>query len=556
MNKKLRYLLLGLGLGGSFALGSFLSAPVSQPIGHAMVEAAAELLGLTFTEPERDSMLTNLTNNRDSYARLRQVPLPNDVVPALQFNPLPEGFTFEREKKPLQPSTLGKVPLPKNRDELAYYTVAELGQLIKTRQISSVELTTFFLDRLKKYDAQLHCVITLTDDLALAQARRADAELAAGTYRGPLHGIPYGAKDLLAKKGYKTTWGAKSYQDQTLDLDATVIQRLEAAGAVLCAKLSLGALAWGDVWFGGLTRNPWAPDKGSSGSSAGSASAVAAGLLPFAIGSETLGPIVSPSTICGTTGLRPTYGRVSRHGAMALSWSMDKLGPICRAVEDCALVFDAIYGPDGKDATVLEVPFNYAPLASLKGVRLGYLQKAFDSNYPNRAHDQATLEVLRKLGATLVPLELPDYPVGDMTLILSAEAAAAFDDLTRSNRDDELTRQIKNAWPNVFRASRFIPAVEYIQANRLRTQLIQDFYQVLKQADVEVYLSPTYGNSNLAATNLTGHPCVVLPNGFSPQGTPTSITFMGQLFQENQVLAVAKAYQDATDHHRKHPKLP
>lgn len=539
----------------SFALGSLLTLKAPEAITTKMVDQASQLLGLTFTEAERDSMLTNLEDYREGYEKVRAIPLTNDVSPALYFNPLPTGFVLDSVKKPFKYSTLMKASLPKNKDDLAFYTISELASLLRSKQITSEELTKFFLARLKKYDPQLHCVITLTEDLALAQARRADAEIQAGKYRGLLHGIPYGAKDLLAKKGYKTTWGAGPYKDQTLDMDATVIRKLEEAGAVLCAKLTMGALAMGDVWYGEKTRNPWAPQEGSSGSSAGSASAVSAGLLPFAIGTETLGSIVSPSTVCGTTGLRPTYGRVSRHGAMALSWSMDKIGPIGRTVEDCALVFNALYGPDGFDKTIIDAPFNYAPQKSLKGMRLGYLKKAFESRYPNKTNDSLTLEVLKKLGAELVPMELPDYPLGAMTTIISVEAAAAFDDMTRSNRDDLLVRQTKDSWPNELRSARFVPAVEYLQANRLRTKLIQDVHEVLKKANVDVYISPSYGGGNLSTTNLTGHPCVVLPNGFTRQGTPTSITFMGQLFQEAKVLAVAKAYQDATDFHRKHPVL-
>ena len=539
----------------SFALGSFLTLKAPEAITTEMVHQASQIFGITFTEAERDSMLTNLEDYRKNYEKVRAIPLSNDVSPALYFNPLPTGFVLDSIKKPFRYSTLMKASLPKNKDELAFYTISELASLLRSKQITSEELTRFFLARLKKYDPQLHCVITLTEDLALAQARRADAEIKAGKYRGLLHGIPYGAKDLLAKKGYKTTWGAGPYKDQTLDMDATVIKKLEEAGAVLCAKLTMGALAMGDVWYGEKTRNPWATQEGSSGSSAGSASSVSAGLLPFAIGTETLGSIVSPSTVCGTTGLRPTYGRVSRHGAMALSWSMDKIGPIARTVEDCALVFNAIYGPDGFDKTIIDAPFNYAPPKSLKGMRMGYLKKAFESNYNNKTNDSLTLEVLKKLGVELVPMQLPNYPLGAMTAIISVEGAAAFDDMTRSNRDDLLVRQTKNAWPNSFRSARFMPAVEYLQANRLRTKLIDDMHEVLKKANVDVYISPSYGGGNLSATNLTGHPCVVLPNGFTTQGTPTSITFMGQLFQEARVLAVAKAYQDATDFHRKHPVL-
>lgn len=543
---------------GSFLLGAFINAPddPKKPLSAAMVEVASTVFGLEFTPAERDSMLDNLNNARTNYDALRKIDLPNDVAPALYFNPLPAGFTMPTGPSSFKASAAGAVTLPANRDELAFYTVGQLGALIRTKQISSLELTQFFLNRLKTNDPKLHCVITLTEELALSQAKRADAELKAGKYRGPLHGIPYGAKDLLAKKGYKTTWGAAPYKDQTLDLDATVVRKLEDAGAVLCAKMTLGALAMGDVWFGGMTRNPWNAEAGSSGSSAGSASGVSAGLLPFAIGTETLGSIVSPSTVCGTTGLRPTFGRVSRHGAMALSWSMDKIGPITRSVEDCALVFNAIYGPDGNDPTVMAAPFRYAPLASLKGIRVGYVKKAFESNYPNRANDSLTLQTLRKLGAELVPFDLPtSVPAGRISFLLTVEAAASFDELTRSGRDDLMVRQGKNAWPNAFRSARFVPAVEYIQANRARTKLINEMAAQLKNAKVDVYVSPAYAGGNLTLTNLTGHPCVVLPNGFTSQKLPTSITFMGQLFEEGKVLAVAKAYQDATDWHKKHPIL-
>jgi len=444
---------------------------------------------------------------------------------------------------------------PEKLDDVAFWSVRELGELIRTKQVSSVELTAMYLNRLKTYGPKLECVVTLTEDLAMAQARRADEEIASGRYRGPLHGIPYGAKDLLSTKGIKTTWGSVPYKEQVFDEDATVIRRLEDAGAVLVAKLTLGELAWGDVWFGGMTRNPWSYDEGSSGSSAGSASATAAGLVGFAIGSETWGSIVSPSTRCGTTGLRPTFGRVSRHGAMALSWSMDKLGPICRTVEDCALVLAAIMGSDGKDATVVDAPFSYNADADLQAVKIGYIKSAFDSlSGPYRRSADSVLTVLQSLGAKLIPVELPSgYPVNDLSIILSAEAGAAFDELTRSGQDDLLVRQIKNAWPNVFRASRFIPAVEYIQANRIRTLVMNEMRNLMKQVDV--YVAPPFEGDNLLLTNLTGHPCVVLPNGFSDKGTPTSITFTGNLFDEGTLLVVAKRYQDATDFHTQHPQL-
>jgi len=441
--------------------------------------------------------------------------------------------------------------IPAIYQELAFYSVRDLSELIRSRKITSTQLTRMYLERLKKYGPELENVITLTEELALEQAERADRELAEGKYRGYLHGIPYGAKDLLAVKGYKTTWGATPYIDQVIADNATVIKKLEEAGAVLVAKLTLGALAWGDVWFGGQTRNPWNPEQGSSGSSAGSASATAAGLVAFSIGTETWGSIVSPSTRCGTTGLRPTFGRVSRTGAMALSWSMDKIGPICRTVEDCVLVFNAIRGKDDIDQTVIDASFVYDHRISLENLRIGYLRAEFEKDYPGKEYDEAVLEELQELGAKLIPLDLPEMPVESMAFILSAEAAAAFDDLTRSNRDDLLVRQIKNAWPNAFRSARFIPAVEYIQANRLRYEAIQRMSQVT--ADVDVYVTPTFGGDNLLLTNLTGHPCVVLPNGFRDDGTPTSITFVGGLFDEGTLLAVANIYQQATAFHRQYP---
>jgi Asp-tRNA(Asn)/Glu-tRNA(Gln) amidotransferase A subunit family amidase len=312
-------------------------------------------------------------------------------------------------------------------------------------------------------------------------------------------------------------------------------------------------LAWGDVWFADTTRNPWNLDEGSSGSSAGSASAVSACLVPFAIGTETWGSIVSPSTRCGTTGLRPTPGRVSRTGAMALSWTMDKIGPICRTVEDCAIVFDAIRGVDGEDKSLVEAAFNYTPEIDYKNLKIGYLKSDFDSDSTFDMYNKVALEKMKELGAELIEIKLPDIPIYPMSIILSAEAAAAFDELTRSNQDDLMVRQIKNAWPNVFRTSRFIPAVEYIQANRLRTVLIEKMDDLMEQVDV--YISPSFEGNNLLLTNLSGHPCVVLPNGFKESGSPVSITFMGKLYDEATVLAVAKKYQDATNFHRQHPPL-
>lgn len=535
----------------SFVLGAWTYGVIEDQLTRNDVRAAAKVMGLDFTQAEIDSLLPNLESNLETYQRNREEDIPNGLAPALDFNPFPMGYKLPKEQKPIKYSISTGIQRPENDEDLAWLTVRQLAELIQTRQLTSVELTEFCLNRLKKYDETLHCVITLTDELAMEQARRADAEITAGKYRGLLHGIPYGAKDLLAAKKYKTTWGAMPYKDQVIDEDATVIERLEEAGAVLVGKLTLGALAWGDVWYGGKTRNPWNPETGSSGSSAGSASAVSAGLVPFAIGTETLGSIVSPSTVCGTTGLRPTYGRVSRYGAMALSWSMDKIGPITRSVEDAAIVFEAIQGPDGKDMHLYDAPFNFDAQADPTRIKVGYTKSSFGRTYPFKEQDSLALLKMEELGFELVPIELPQMP--DLGPVLWTEAAAAFDDLTRSGADDQMVRQIRNAWPNVFRAGRFVPAVEYIQANRLRTRLIQDMTKVFEEVDV--YIHPSWASSSLRITNHTGHPCVVLPNGFRDSGMPTSITFTGDLFKEGQVLEVARAYQEATDHHLQHPEL-
>ncbi|MFO7915030.1 MAG: amidase [Candidatus Krumholzibacteriales bacterium] len=514
------------------------------------IKAAEKVIGLSFSQAERDSMLEDLRDNLKSYRRLREVEIENSIPPALVFNPVPAGRSFDQPQRKIVFGPAEKITVPENFEDLAFYSVRDLAELIRTRQVTSVQLTELCLRRLKKYDSELKCVVTLTEDMAMEQARRADKEIAAGRYRSLLHGIPYGVKDLLATRYYNTTWGAEPYRDQLIDMDAVVIRKLEEAGAVMVAKLTLGALAWGDVWYGGKTRNPWKTGEGSSGSSAGPAAAVAAGLVPFAIGSETWGSIVSPSTRCGTTGLRPTFGRVSRSGAMALSWSMDKIGPICRTAEDCAIVFQHIRGGEGEDQSVIDPAFNYDYDINLRNLRIGYLRGLFEEDYPGSVKDSLFLEQMRELGAQLIPVELPEYPVMSLAFILSAEAAAAFDDLTRSGRDDQLTRQVRNAWPNVFRASRFIPAVEYIQANRLRYIIIQE----MEKLDVDLYLSPSFGGNNLLLTNLTGHPCVVLPNGFEEDGTPVSVTIIGKLFDEATILAVARLYQEATEFEDRHPE--
>lgn len=525
----------------------------SPKITKEQIDSAEKIIGLNFTDAEKDSMLDNLNEQLTNYENIRKIDLPNSIPPAIMFNPIPIGFQINHEQKPIKFSNYSNVKLPLNKDDLAFYSIGELAHLIKTRKITSTELTKFFIERLKKYGPVLHSVITLTEERALAEAKKADEEIAKGIYKGMLHGIPYGVKDLLSTKKYKTTWGSVPFKEQLIDEDATVIKKLHEAGAVLCAKLTMGELAWGDVWFGGMTRNPWDTTKGSSGSSAGSASSVSAGLLPFAIGTETWGSIVSPSTVCGVSGLRPTYGRVSRNGAMALSWSMDKIGVIGRNAEDLAIVFNEIRGLDENDLSLIDAAFNYNPKVNLKKLKIGYLKNDFAKKYPFHDNDSIALNKLKELGAELIPIELPNIATEDLSFILSAEAGAAFDELTRNNKDDLLVRQIKNAWPNVFRSSRFIPAVEYINANRIRFLLIQEMKKLFDKIDL--YVSPSWVGNNLLLTNLTGHPCVVVPNGFSKNGTPTSFTFIGNLFDEAKIVAVAKAFQDATDHHKKHPKL-
>lgn len=517
------------------------------------MKQAQKIFALEFTDSEIDTMMEDLEGQRKSFIALRKLKLDNSVSPALNFNPLPPSYRFPDQANYFKINTTQTAKMPANKEELAFYSIQQLADLLRTRQISAVELSQFFINRIRKYDSALLFAIQITEERAMKQAKKADAEIAAGKYRGMLHGIPFGIKDLIATKDYKTTWGSVPFKEQQIDLDATVLTKLENAGAVLIAKLTLGELAMGDVWFGGKTRNPWDINRGSSGSSAGSASAVAAGCLPFAIGSETLGSIVSPSTECGTTGLRPSFGRISKHGAMALSWSMDKLGPITRSVQDCAIVFNFIQGADGKDLSAINAPFNYSSPASssLKGTRIGYIKSEFSRKYANSANDSLTLIKLKALGAELIPLELPDLPYRDMLIVLSAESGAAFQELSLSNRDDLMVRQDKNAWPSGFRSAHFIPAVEYIQANRARSVLIEQLHKKMK--GIDVFVAPALGQ-NLLATNLSGHPCVVLPNGFR-NGLPGSITFTGQLFGEGKLLKIAGAYQSSTGFNEKHPSM-
>jgi Asp-tRNA(Asn)/Glu-tRNA(Gln) amidotransferase A subunit family amidase len=604
----------GMGLAGTLfpgVLWAQAQAQAAKRITKEMIENAAAIADVPISEEYKEMMLENLNDHANGYEEIYKLHIPNSVDPALIFDPVLPGMKYETERKPMRISkavSSATAGAPKTLDDLAFASARDLGELIRTKKISSLALTEMYLGRLKKYDPTLKFVVTLTEERALVQAKKADAEIAAGKYRGPLHGLPWGAKDLLAVKGYRTTWGAGGFENQMMDEDATVVKRLDEAGAVLVAKLTLGALAQGDVWFGGVTRNPWNPSQGSSGSSAGPASATAAGCVAFSIGSETLGSISSPSTRCGCTGLRPSFGLVPRTGAMALSWSMDKLGPICRTVEDCALVLDAIYGRDGKDRTVQAAAFNWDANLDWRKLRVGYLKGAFErkpdeqqeaakeeppatpeeqkkreerkkrreaarvrAEY-DRKYNAAALAKLREMGVNLVPVEMPKFPYDAMRTMLTAESAAAFDELTRTGKDKLLTSQKDYDWPNTFRTARFIPAVEYIQAARARRMSMDAVAKVFD--DFDVIVAPTSGEQ-LVITNLTGHPAVILPNGLrdsdAPKppsdevsdfrnaggpGTPTSLTFLGKLYGEAELLAFARAYQEATGFHRLHPKLP
>lgn len=603
VNPLLPGVLLALASQSSAAQTPGKSAPASAiEISPEMLDAAAAIAGISLTAEQKIMMLAGLKSQRDSVGAIRELDIPNSVAPAFVFDPVPPGMVLDGARRPTRMSPAPHMPLEvrtatggvRELERLCFLSVRELAELVKTRKVSSTELTKMYLGRLKRLDASLHCVITLTEERALKQASAADTEIAAGKYRGPLHGIPWGAKDLLAVKGYPTTWGAGGFEQQHFEENAEVVKRLDAAGAVLIAKLSMGALAQGDLWGSKehpmRTRNPWNLQQGSSGSSAGAASAAAAGCVGFAIGTETLGSISSPSTRCGVTGLRPTFGLVPRTGAMALSWSMDKIGPICRSVEDCALVLSAIYGPDGHDLAVQNAAFNWDASFNWKTLRIGYLKTAFDPNadplpvnatdpqkaaFQRGAYDAtyltAALAALQKMGVTPIPLEMPKFPFGDITPVLEAEAAAAFDDLTRSGRDALLAGQLTFDWPNQFRMARFYSAVDYIQAMRARTLAIAEMAKLFSHVDVIV--TPSQG-TQLVATNLTGHPAIIVPNGIrgddAPKpasdedgslqntggpGTTVSLTFLGALYSEARLAAFARAYQDATGFHRLHPKL-
>jgi Asp-tRNA(Asn)/Glu-tRNA(Gln) amidotransferase A subunit family amidase len=575
------------------AVAGSLAAPAlarqQQPprIDKPTLDCAEKVFGVDFTEAEEEQAARGVSQNLDNFERLREINIPLDTEPAITFRPYLPGKKPKPGATPGAPIRVRLQPPAARRsslDDLAFLPITALAPLVRRRQISSTDLTKMYLERLKKYGPKLNCVVTLTEGLALEQAALADRDIRAGRYKGPLHGIPWGAKDLFATKGTPTTWGAGPFQNQVFDYDATIVERLRDAGAVLVAKLSLGALAQGDRWFRGQTKNPWNTERGSSGSSAGPGSATAAGLVGFGIGTETRGSIISPSIENGVTGLRPTYGRISRHGAMALSWTMDKIGPMCRSVEDCALVFNAIYGPDGRDDTVVDAPFVWNPAVPLSRLRIGYVRAEFDPAPAGRGgrgemsgearggrggappvspEEQQrqrearlkifndALDVYRKAGATLEPIEVPATITGiagTIAFVLATEGAAAFDDLTRSK---EINDPSLNTWPNTFRTHRFVPAVEYIRAQRARTVLIREMDELMSQYDV--FLSPAPG-STLGVTNLTGHPAIALKAGFV-DNRPVELMVTGRLYDEATVLRVALAYERATTWHTMHPTL-
>jgi Asp-tRNA(Asn)/Glu-tRNA(Gln) amidotransferase A subunit family amidase len=528
------------------------------------IEAAERLIGLSFDDEEREMLVDALNDQLEQYQAMREHTLSNGAHPAEVFTPqlsgaeVPSGQAGPEWQWP-------SASVPSSDEDLAFASVAQLSTWLRNRDVTSQQLTELFLRRLRRLDDTLNCVITYTEERAMEAAAQADAELDAGDWRGPLHGVPYGAKDLFAVEGYPTTWGATPYQEQTIDDTAAVVERLDEAGAVLIAKLSLGALAWGDVWFDATTRSPWNPNEGASGSSAGSGAAVAAGAVPFALGTETLGSIVSPATRNGVTGHRPSFGTVSRHGAMVLSWSMDKAGPMARSAYDCALVYDALRGADPRDPGMVDAPFPFDATQPLADVRVGIYESAFEGDYQNAEADQAVLNALREQGAELHPISLPtDYPLGALLNTLNVESASNFDELTRSGQDDTMVRQTTDAWPHVFRSARFVPAVEHIQASRLRRQLMVDTHEAL--AEVDVFISPSFRGGTLQITNLTGHPCVCLPNAFHPvedddgnthpeHRSAGSITVLGRLYHDADTLRVAHAIQNATDWHTQRPPV-
>lgn len=528
------------------------TVPIARTVTKEQVVQALASMGLEFSNAHIEMMMPAVNRNLQHYLRVRQVTIPLDTPPAFSFSPTLAGSPVPKGKSRFAGPKVRALARSAQPEEIAFAGALELGAMLQARRITSTELTKLYLERLKMYGPKLNCVVTLTEELALDEAKKADARLRAGRRRSPLDGVPYGAKDLFDTKGILTSWGAQPYQHRVPDADATVITKLREAGAVLVAKLSMGALAQGGLWYGGLTKTPWNYERSSSGSSAGSASATSAGLVGFAIGTETLGSIISPSVACGVTGLRPTFGRVSRNGAMALSWTMDKIGPICRRVTDCAEVLRWLTGPDGQDLTVTNAPYNWNPRRSLKTMKVGYTAADFERLPAARkpVYDEA-LQVLRDAGVQLEAMKLPDFPLQSLIPVLDAEAATAFDDLTRSGDLETLSGQAPSDWPNQFRTSRLIPAVEYIRAQRARTLYMRMFRDEMGRWDA--FVSPSDSDS-VSATNLTGHPQIVTPCGFV-DGLPRGLIFTAGLYDEGAAMRVAHAYQMRTEWHARRPQL-
>ncbi len=533
-------------------VGAALQDPNQQPQSDITLEdlkAVERVVGVEFTDAERQQILRNVQGFKRGYESVRTLDIKNAQPPALTFRPM--GRQPEESKAvSVQHRDMPDIAKPGSGEDLAFMTVAELSQLVKQKKVSPVELTDLALSRLEAYGTKLLNVVAVTRETALAQAKQAEEEIASGHYRGPLHGIPYALKDLYAVRGYPTTWGSAPHKEQTFDYDCAVFEKLTAAGAVCCAKTSMGSLAQGDVWFAGRTANPWNPAQGSSGSSAGSSSCMAAGMVPFTIGTETQGSIVSPSARCRVTGLRPTFGRVSRFGAMTLSWSMDKAGPICRTAEDCMLVLAAIQGSDPRDPGTLDRPLHWSTDVDVSSLKIGVLQTgqtAVDYDVAGEFDDH--IKLLKSLGARLSNVRFSQMPAG-VTIDLAVESAAAFDDFTRGDAIDGLQN---SSWPQTFRAHRYVLAVEYLQALRARTEVMRKFDEEL--ADFDVIIAPGTGSFMLLNTNRTGHPQVYVPNGANAQGNGVGFSLFGRLFDEATICKLAWRMQQETGYYKLRPDL-
>ena len=594
----------GIGLGATLAPGILWARMQDQQterITLAMVTDALKLAGIEATEEERRQMVNGANQSLARYEAIRELDIPNDVSPPFHFSAVVPGIDVNKTRRPFRLSSAPQVRRPANLEELAFLPVRHLAELIRTKKVSSLELTEMYLARLHRYNGALNNVVTFLDDVGRAQAKQADAEIAAGKYRGPLHGIPWGAKDIISVKGYKTTWGTSSLKDQVLDYDASVVEMLRDAGAVLIAKLTTGELASGDNWFGGQTKSPWDPAVGSSGSSAGPSSATAAGCVAFAIGTETSGSILSPSARCGLAGLRPTFGRISRYGVMALSWTQDRLGPICRYAEDCAIVMQAVARPDGRDMSVSDAPFNWDAQMDVRKLRVGIIQESFDglSNADAKRNAQQLLDVVKGLGVTtLVPMTIPVFNTN--VAALGIESAAYFDHMARAGKLTGTRGSRKSAW--------LTPAVEYLQQQRVRMLMMMKLEEATRGLDVYLVASNNTGGTPTPAgrgrgrgtdpadpaaaeegrgrggeagrgggrgegrgggrgggtpaspaqrhstmANLACYPAINVPNGFAANGQPTNVTFFARPFGETEMLLLAKAYQDAAGFHLRKP---